>query len=201
MDTHKLWGASCIWCPFFMLSVSRSETTPERGRKAAPAPLLPAGGIISTSFTSWMKKVTTTSLLLYTRKLLQVSGLKGFIPSLDGYIKNNRSWGTAGGKSKEQMLGGAQQIRPRSRFHRGGNSPCSGSWMGRFWKGHKRAFVPALRLCHSGSTKQWSIQEKNNPHLFTTRVWRIVWNFFIFLLKNSTSAYLYESAKPMGNSV
>lgn len=106
MDTHKLWGAGCIWCPFFMLSVSRSETTPERGRKAAPAPLLPAGGIISTSFTSWMKKVTTTSLLLYTRKLLQVSGLKGFIPSLDGYIKNNRSWGTAGGKSKEQMLGG-----------------------------------------------------------------------------------------------
>lgn len=82
-----------------------------------------------------------------------------------------------------------------------GNSPCSGSCKGRFWKGHKRVLVPALRLCLSGSTKQWSIQEKKNPNIFMTRVWRIAWNFFIFLLKNLTSAYLYESAKPTGNSV
>lgn len=88
-----------------MPSVSGSETAPERGWKAAPAPLLPAGGIISTSFSSWVR-ITTTSLLLHTRKLLQVSGLKGFLPSLDRYIKKRQSWGTGGGKSKEQMLGG-----------------------------------------------------------------------------------------------
>lgn len=181
-----------------MPRVSGSETAPERGRKAAPAPLLPAGGIVSSSFSSWVKKITTTSLLLHTRKLLQVSGLKGFLPSLDRYIFVPGNWWW---KVQRANAGWAQQIWPRSRVHKDDNSPCSGSCKGRFWKGHKRVLVPALRLCLSGSTKQWSIQEKKNPNIFMTRVWRIAWNFFIFLLKNLTSAYLYESAKPTGNSV
>lgn len=61
--------------------------------------------------------------------------------------------------------------------------------MGRFWKGHKRVLVAALRLCLSGSTKHWIIQEEKTPYLFMTRVWK--WRYEI-------SLFFYLRISPQG---
>lgn len=154
----------------FSCQVSQEVKQLERGREAGPAPL-PAGGIISASLSSWMKKVTTTSLLLHTRKLLQVSGLKGFIPSFNRYIKNSRSWETSGGKSKEQMLGGHSRSGQGPGFTNMVTAHVQMLEWEYFGKGIREFLSQPSGYVFQGISKT-IIQEKKNPYLFMTKVWK-----------------------------
>lgn len=91
-----------------------------------------------------MKKVTSASLLPRTRKLLGASELNSFPLSLDGSLKNSRSWGTAGGESKEQTLGGLISSGHAPGFTKMMTACLQALGRGDFRKGLKE-FCPSLQ--------------------------------------------------------